>query len=451
MTFNPEKASVTIINEDVVVPVIEQVPFKDSLTPEELPIGATEGPINYPETTILPNGRSVSAFAQSLGIELSSVNSGHPLVTPLDETQIQMAMLASAEGFACPIGQACQSFAVGTLGKTLEPAQTRYAYVWGDKTPSTRTGPDPASASICQDLLYGLDCSGLVTDISNAASITAPAGSSAQSDPDNWNNLPANVSLIAIGDGSIQAGDLVFWSGHDGIATDSADFISSTGSKGMSCAANIKRGPVEYSFTAFGKGLPTKVLRFVSDTRVKLTADPTSLPSTGGTVTLTATVTALVSGSGTSPTGTVSFTDQNGVTLCSAVNLASGSAVCPASISAAPDKVTATYSGDPNDAASKESRTVTAGVNPWVGGWDGNITSTCGYISGPFDIVIVSAGGNQLNLTDNYGDAYSLTISSSNPDQATSISPAGINYTISRNSMTVSAAASCQTGSLTRQ
>jgi hypothetical protein len=200
----------------------------------------------------------------------------------------------------------------------------------------------------------------LVTNIANAASLTAPAGSSAQSDPDKWNNLPANVSLIAIGDGSIQAGDLVFWSGHDGVATDSADFISSTGSKGMSCADNIKRGPVAYSFIKFGKGLPTKVLRFVSDTSLKLTADPPWLSSTGGTVTLTATVTALASGSGTSPTGTVSFIDQNDVVLCSAVTLASGSALCSTSISAAPDKVTATYSGDPNNAASEGAVTVRA-------------------------------------------------------------------------------------------
>jgi hypothetical protein len=94
--------------------------------------------------------------------------------------------------------------------------------------------------------------------------------------------------------------------------------------------------------------------------------------------------------------------------------------------------------------------TVTVG-NPWVGAWDGNITSTCGFISGPFDIVIVSAGGNVLNLTDEYGDAYSLTISSTNPNAASSTLNGGIYYTISGNSMTVSEPSACQTGSLTRQ
>ena len=86
----------------------------------------------------------------------------------------------------------------------------------------------------------------------------------------------------------------------------------------------------------------------------------------------------------------------------------------------------------------------------WVGTWDGNITSTCGAISGTFDVVITSTGPNQLSLTDNYGDVYSLTISSSNPDVATSTLNGGITYTISGNSMTVSEPSACQTGSLSK-
>jgi hypothetical protein len=87
----------------------------------------------------------------------------------------------------------------------------------------------------------------------------------------------------------------------------------------------------------------------------------------------------------------------------------------------------------------------------WVGTWNGTIVSTCGAITGPFDIVIASDGRNQLSLTDNYDDAYTLTISSTNPDAASSTLNGGIFYTINGNSMTVSEPETCQTGSLTRQ
>jgi hypothetical protein len=86
-----------------------------------------------------------------------------------------------------------------------------------------------------------------------------------------------------------------------------------------------------------------------------------------------------------------------------------------------------------------------------VGTWNGTIVSTCGAITGPFDIVIASDGRNQLSLTDNYDDAYTLTISSTNPDAASSTLNGGIFYTINGNSMTVSEPETCQTGSLTRQ
>jgi probable HAF family extracellular repeat protein len=87
--------------------------------------------------------------------------------------------------------------------------------------------------------------------------------------------------------------------------------------------------------------------------------------------------------------------------------------------------------------------------NPWVGSWDGKIKSTCGFYSGPFDVVIVSLGMNRLSLTYNGGGHYDLTISSTNPNVAT-FAGGIVRYTISGNSMTVSEPNACQTGSLTR-
>lgn len=90
-------------------------------------------------------------------------------------------------------------------------------------------------------------------------------------------------------------------------------------------------------------------------------------------------------------------------------------------------------------------------VNPWVGTWNGSITSTCGFITGTFDVVITATSANQLRLTDNYSDAYNLTIDSTNLDVATSTLNGGITYTINGTSMTVSEPSACQTGSLTKQ
>ena len=182
-----------------------------------------------------------------------------------------------------------------------------------------------------------------------------------------------------------------------------------------------------------------------------LIANPTSVPSSGGPVTLTATESGSNVPPGTpSPTGTVTFTDQYGTSLCS-VALSSGLAACSANISS-PDTVTAQYSGDPNYLASAGSMTVTVSGQPFVGNWSGNITSTCGFFSGPFDVLFFAlVDGNQLGLTDSVGDAYGLTISSTNPNVATSSLNGGITYTMSGHSMTVSEPAACQTGALTRQ
>ena len=84
-------------------------------------------------------------------------------------------------------------------------------------------------------------------------------------------------------------------------------------------------------------------------TTTALSAKPTAVPSTGGAVAFTAEVSSSAAPAGApAPSGDVTFTDQTEATLCSKAALVSGAATCIASVTAAPDTVLATYSGDPS-------------------------------------------------------------------------------------------------------
>jgi hypothetical protein len=98
---------------------------------------------------------------------------------------------------------------------------------------------------------------------------------------------------------------------------------------------------------------------------VNLSASPTSLPTGGGTVTLTASVTSQVAPTGApASTGTVMFKDQSNITLCANVPLVAGVATCTATIPVAPDNLTASYSGDTNYAPAQATVTVAGGGAP---------------------------------------------------------------------------------------
>lgn len=107
--------------------------------------------------------------------------------------------------------------------------------------------------------------------IANAAGIALKTSdtSATLADPKNW-PIPSDwrLSLEVVTDGTIQAGDVVVWSGHIGIAINSDSFISSTGAPG-DCEKNIKkpRGPRALAFSAWKEGgkvsPPSKVLRLV--------------------------------------------------------------------------------------------------------------------------------------------------------------------------------------------
>lgn len=132
------------------------------------------------------------------------------------------------------------------------------------------------------------------------------------------------------------------------------------------CNADLSSAPKTVTATYSGDVtyLPSTNVTTVAaqpyGTATALTANPSSLPSGGGSVTLTAKVTSTNASAAISPTGAVTFFDQSGATLCSAVVLTGGSAVCPTTIAAAPDTVRADYhSGDTNFVDSSDSVTIT--------------------------------------------------------------------------------------------
>jgi hypothetical protein len=111
-----------------------------------------------------------------------------------------------------------------------------------------------------------------------------------------------------------------------GLGTDSLRAVYSGSSAYQSVSANLS-----YTIT---KITPT----------VQLTASPTTNDPAGGSVVLTATV----SGSGSTPTGTVDF-ESNGTSIltCSAVSIVSGTAQCTTtSLATGTDDLLAVYSGD---------------------------------------------------------------------------------------------------------
>jgi hypothetical protein len=103
------------------------------------------------------------------------------------------------------------------------------------------------------------------------------------------------------------------------------------------------------------------------DTTTTTASSSPPAPVVGQTVTLTGTVAISGPGAGI-PTGTVTFTDNDGnTTLCSATLSESApySASCPTTYTApVSDTVTATYGGDTNDATSSGTTTVDVGKDP---------------------------------------------------------------------------------------
>jgi cell wall-associated NlpC family hydrolase len=275
--FTPVEQTVEVVNADVSGLVFEARYDYEGLTVEEAARLDDQLPeYTAPEDIILPNGQSLPAYASLRGYDLNSPPGGSPMPkirlqansaaapsTPEERlNDVMMKMLGAARYYSCgraPDRCATHDHAADTTIPTRnQPAQQGLTYIHGGKSPGTRSKPDDG----CPEWTFGVDCSGLVSLLASSAGIQAPHGTDAQKGVKNW-KIPDDWGLeLAKVDGTMKAGDLVYWSGHGGIATSPSEFISSTGGV-KQCLANIKapRGPVSYTIAAFRQGAPTTILR----------------------------------------------------------------------------------------------------------------------------------------------------------------------------------------------
>lgn len=279
--FAPVEVPVHLVASDVVVPPFVRAEPEEGLSAEESDrLGALPERLVPLNEIILPNNRNVEEYMQSRGLSLPPLAAGaNPAAAPPLRTlaaspptgpqqrknDLLALMVAQAHDFACGRGNPrCTKwdFPADSTDPVNKPGQKGLTYVFNGKTVSVRSLPGDG----CPQMTYGLDCSGMITNVAAAAGLSAPAGSTAQSDPEKW-TIPEDwkLKMKLVGDGSIQTGDILWWSGHIGIAASANEVISSTGRSGR-CASNIDagHGPRNYTIAQLGKGQPSKVLRLTT-------------------------------------------------------------------------------------------------------------------------------------------------------------------------------------------
>jgi cell wall-associated NlpC family hydrolase len=255
--FDPIETSVTLTSSSVTGQAFTRIHPDEGLpVADVLRIDAAPESSLPEDSVILPNGQTLSAYLLARG--LPHVNAGTRGISGLQavtaptgpqqrKNDIVSLMLASARDYACarrPVPCTKWNFAADPADPSHRPAQTGLTYIWGGKRPDVRTrGSDG-----CKFETFGMDCSGLVSRIAEAAGLAAPAGSANQSDPAQW-IVPAawKLTMKRVTDGSIETGDILGWDGHIGIAERSGttvNVISSTGIPGE-CSKNVNppRGP----------------------------------------------------------------------------------------------------------------------------------------------------------------------------------------------------------------
>lgn len=281
--FDPVAANITINNMAPAPLTFTRQSPEEGLSESELERLDAEPESSLPEqSVVLSDGQSLADYANSRGlpenpndpaasVRALTLLAAHsmPNVDPEQRRKdIITLMLRSARDYACGrLPNPCSkwNYAADVIDPQNMPAQTGLTYVYGGKTPLIRTRPTDG----CPQATHGMDCQGLILKIAEAAGVTAPAGSAAQSVPSKW-NFPKDweLEMRVVTDGTIESGDLVAWPDHIGIAESagaglSVNVISSTGGPGL-CTSNINppKGPRSLRISAFPP--PTAVLRLIS-------------------------------------------------------------------------------------------------------------------------------------------------------------------------------------------
>ncbi len=233
--------------------------------------------------------------------------------------------------------------------------------------------PRLVKGGVALAVLAGIALTPLALALSSNPAAAQPPGTTETSTPSSSAN-PAVVgesitlsATVSADDGGTPTGTVDFTDSGGDLCTGTLDQSSPdvASCTYMPTGANAADGvSATYSGddTYGGSSSPTPLSQEVDmdGTSTALDVSPGS-PVVGQTVTLTATVSADVPGSGT-PTGTVTFSDDGG-TLCDGpVTLAGGIASCTVSYpSVTTDDFSADYSGDSNFSSSSGTSSVTVG------------------------------------------------------------------------------------------
>lgn len=306
-TFSPASRTITIGTANVLADAFAQVLPADTLAQatQERIDGQPEASIPDSQVT-LPDGQNLYDYlrARGLGVGATGRSSRQQAADPAMKRKDAIAqMMASARDYACGRSDTpCTKwdYEKDDTAPDLRPAQKGLAYVYGGKTPLVRTAPLGACSST---ELHGLDCSGLISLVASAAGISASGDSASLANPSAW-NVPSEwgTKMEVVTDGTIEAGDIVAWSGHIGIATSGgsdAVVISSTGRDGKAnCLKNRTppRGPRALRISQLGLGAPTQVLRLSA---LSTFSGPVSLTGPASITGSTCTGTMTVVGNGT--------------------------------------------------------------------------------------------------------------------------------------------------------
>jgi len=209
------------------------------------------------EEIILPNGENVRAYLEANDPEfLQSYPSGKVKDTP-PRNAAEQKLKFLARMYAMGNYLVDDARHTHPAAGANSPAQTGLAYSWGSKDHNIRQIPPTASG--CMDKkIYGLDCSGMVWEMTRAAGITVQPKYNFFveyiSDANKWTNafkasgVYKDLKMKDMGmlpKSKIKNGDVILWKQHVGIYLYGTFYQSNGTSRAPGCQQNLSpnRGP----------------------------------------------------------------------------------------------------------------------------------------------------------------------------------------------------------------